>query len=866
MCKRLIVFLLLLGVLPHVQAQCGLNIALQRLVEQQPDLEISLFIRGDSRAEQAVHQQGGTVNYRAGKYFSARIAAGKLPILAQQQGVMRLDYQLGRPTVLNDSNRVVNNVDSAFFGFGALPFPLTGQNVVMGIIDGGIDFNHGDFKNPDGSTRVLRLWNQFEPFDAGRTPPKYGYGQVWDSTDINAGTASVTGQYLDHGCTVAGTAAGNANENGFHRGVAPLSPLVVVSSDFYRPNWLQSVADAVDYIVTVADSLGMPCVINASLGDYLGSHDGLDPAALYIDSLLLAKPGRIMVAAGGNSGNTGRYHLEYTVTADTAFTWFRNNASMALGPGVFMEIWADTADLVNTRFAVAVDKVNPNYQRRGRSAFFLPSDCEGSIARDTIYNTAGDTLAFVEFYSERRDGQYLYQVYIPEPDTGSSDYRFALLSTGSGHFDLWGASWLGLNNMDTVIPTPAQFPPIVHYRAPDDRKIIVGSWACSPNVITVANYMGNQDYLDFNNNYQNMGGQEGKISKNSSYGPSRTGLTKPDIGATGDLTLSAGSLGLLASYQGTGPNLLSQGGMHVRNGGTSMASPVVAGTAALYLQKCPWGTPSGFWEAITQTANHDVFSGVAPNDTFGYGKLNAYRALLYTNFSPTVLADTVVCSPGSAVSLPNSPYPLVIWNDTDTAASATATGDTTFWFLAQSTLGCRAYSDTVSVNAFVPPFDTLYYSDSVDQAQPWIIWLEVDPKGALNYAFIDTLTGDTVQNGPSAWFAAPLSHVFAEYVCVITYSNGCTTTTNGQPVYYWGIDDPSAPDIQVYPNPATGSFRLVGTNAPQHVALHDAQGRVVARWHAQSEYILPATLQSGLYYLQVDTHSGKQVLPLQVAR
>lgn len=60
--------------------------------------------------------------------------------------------------------------------------------------------------------------------------------------------------------------------------------------------------DAVRYIIEQAATLGRPVAINLSLGDYYGSHDGLDPAALMIDQMLTAEPGRVLVCAAGNSG------------------------------------------------------------------------------------------------------------------------------------------------------------------------------------------------------------------------------------------------------------------------------------------------------------------------------------------------------------------------------------------------------------------------------------------------------------------------------------------------------------------------------------------------------------------------------------
>src|SRR5690606_19402358 len=221
---------------------------------------------------------------------------------------------------------------------------------------------------------------------------------------------------------------------------APETDLSVVSSNSNMPNCKASVADAVDFIIHVADSLNRPVVINGSLGDYLGSHDGRAPSALLIDSPLLAEPGRLVVGAAGNSGAQPDYHLGYSVTSDTSFTWFKHNPTTLLGiPGVIMEIWGDTSELQNVSFAISANKTTNGYDRRGLTSFYNLSSNLNSSVYDTIWN-AGNNLATVEYYMEQRDGQYVLQIILDSPD--SSQYDFGLLSTGIGHFDLWSAAWL----------------------------------------------------------------------------------------------------------------------------------------------------------------------------------------------------------------------------------------------------------------------------------------------------------------------------------------------------------------------------------------------------------------------------------------
>ena len=138
-------------------------------------------------------------------------------------------------------------------------------------------------------------------------------------------------------------------------------------------------ADAVKYILDEADARGVPAVINASLGTYLGSHDGMDAAALFVDSLLSAAPGRVMVCASGNSGQFGVYHVENTVNADTSFTWYNYKPTPnAFGYGVvYFDLWADTANLSGVRYAIGADRVTPTFRFRGRTPFHSVTDKSG---------------------------------------------------------------------------------------------------------------------------------------------------------------------------------------------------------------------------------------------------------------------------------------------------------------------------------------------------------------------------------------------------------------------------------------------------------------------------------------------------------
>ena len=118
---------------------------------------------------------------------------------------------------------------------------------------------------------------------------------------------------------------------------------------------------------------------------------------------------------------------------------------------------------------------------------------------------------------------------------------------------------------------------------------------------------------------------------NSSIGPTRDGRIKPDIAATGTVTTATGDSLYIALLTGSGQSSkVSLGGKHTRNGGTSMASPIVAGVAALYLEEHPNASYKEVKEVLERTAKRDNFTTQnIPNINFGWGKVNCYQALLY---------------------------------------------------------------------------------------------------------------------------------------------------------------------------------------------------------------------------------------------
>jgi minor extracellular serine protease Vpr len=160
---------------------------------------------------------------------------------------------------------------------------LTGRGILVGIVDSGVDYAHEDFRRTDGTSRILRLWDQTIP---GGSPEGYNIGSLYTQEDINeALQASSNAERYSivpsrdlsgHGTGVAGIAAGNGREsNGVYRGIAYESELVVVKLGASQPDSFPrttQLMQAIDYCVRFAASRNQPLALNISFGNSYGSH------------------------------------------------------------------------------------------------------------------------------------------------------------------------------------------------------------------------------------------------------------------------------------------------------------------------------------------------------------------------------------------------------------------------------------------------------------------------------------------------------------------------------------------------------------------------------------------------------------------
>ncbi|HXB42174.1 MAG TPA: S8 family peptidase [Bacteroidia bacterium] len=578
----------------------------------------AVLVKGNvAYVKQFTDSHHGLFKYNCGDISSVILTGNDLKLLAQSKVISRIEFYEKIPRPLDDSSIVKNNILKIHNGQTPLPQAYNGAGVTFGLVDTGIDFKHPDFKDSaTGKTRIKWIWDQALT-TGGVKPMPYGYGQEWNNVQIDSGHCThVDINDIGHGTKVSGIAVGNGNTNAIYKGHAPKADIICVALDYNGTGPL--VLDGINYLATKANTLGQPFVLNLSIGDYYGSHDGKDLQAQAIDALFANIPGRSIVAAAGNAGNAP-FHLEYTLSADTNFTFIRNKSN----PQSQFLLYADTNNFKQAHYTIGVyDSTNLRY--KGNIGFRTISSCLGITITDTLKNSNGKRLGYVQTAANIQGNTYELLINIVADTLG---YFWTLENTGTGTFDTWNFDFLY-----KPLPTVGTLPRMTYYKLPDTLQTICTSFQCSNQVITVANYTERRGHISCKHTFYPMPGPYDTLLYYCSRGPTRDLRTKPDISATGDNIVTTGTLYwshyLAVNFPATN-QIIAEDTMHMTFSGTSSAAPSVAGFVALYLQKNPTATNIQIKNAITGCAKRDYFTGNSlPNNSWGYGKLDGYSAML----------------------------------------------------------------------------------------------------------------------------------------------------------------------------------------------------------------------------------------------
>lgn len=403
---------------------------------------------------------------------------------------------------------------------------LTGDGVLVAVMDTGLDIDHPDLGGCFGpGCRIAMGWDFVgDAYNNDSASPGFNPVPVPDAIPDDCN---------GHGSHVAGI----VGADGAVRGVAP-----GVTFAAYRVFGCEGSTSADIMVAAMERAYNDGAqILNMSIGSTFQWPQY--PTAAAADRLV--DRGVVVVTSAGNAGANGMWAVS--------------------APGVGEKVIA-TASFVNTHlnlpsFTISPDNLAIGYSR-ATGAPFSPTSGSSPMARTGTATSTADACN-APAGTPPAPGSLLGQVALIRRGTcGFYEKAFNAQSAGAIGVVIYN-NVAGLQNI-TVAPVPPTAPPItipvVSITAVDGVTInnrlasgpVTMTW--TTQVVSVPNATGNL------------------IAGSSSHGISPTLSLKPDIGAPG------------GNIRSTVP--LEQGG-HAVISGTSMASPHVAGAAALLLEARP---------------------------------------------------------------------------------------------------------------------------------------------------------------------------------------------------------------------------------------------------------------------------------------
>ncbi len=294
---------------------------------------------------------------------------------------------------------------------------LTGRGTVVAVIDSGIDFFHPDFRNEDGSSRILELWDQ----SLGRVFTKEELDQAIALGEREGRKLVPSVDVSGHGTAVAGIAAGNGRASGGRlRGVAYESGILAVKLGNFP--WTTGLMRALDYAVRRARDWRLPIAVNLSVGSTYGSHDGTGLLETYLDTV--SRYGRTSVIVG--MGNEGAGNGHAGGWAETGKTEERELAVGEYETGFGLQLWKAYTDSMEVELAA------PSGETVGRIGR------EMGAQRFRYGSTS--VLSYHGFPSPYSQAQEIYFDFVPEKAyVDSGIWRVVLRGERvvTGRYDLW---------------------------------------------------------------------------------------------------------------------------------------------------------------------------------------------------------------------------------------------------------------------------------------------------------------------------------------------------------------------------------------------------------------------------------------------
>lgn len=475
------------------------------------------------------------------------------------------------------------------------PLNLTGKGSIIAFIDTGIDYTNPVFRNPDGSSRILAIWDQ--TIQDGTPPTGFEYGTEYDRDVINQALQSENPHSVvpsrdenGHGTYVASIAAGSRMNGGsIFNGAAPDADILVIKlkeckkylRDYYLipkqvPAYQSTdIIMALEYADSFARSFFRPVIFCIALGSSYGSHSGNSPLSNYINRLA-GKRSRVFVVGGGNEGNSSHHYEGDLSPGNAREEEKQEEIEIRVGEGergFLTEIWGKSPNIFSLAIRSPGGEELPNTGVR----------VDRGIEYEFVYERTSITVTYA--LVEGNTGDELITVRFQNPTPG---IWTLILESESGLKNAGFHVWL---------PISAFLSAETYFLSPNPNiTLTIPGYA--QNVITTAAYSDRSN----------------SIYVRSGRGFSRSSDIKPDIAAPG-VNISAVQRGI---------------GKEVRIAnvtGSAAAAAITAGGVADFMQ---WAVNDGNANYLKsgEVKNYLIRGAVRddnltyPNRLWGFGKLS----------------------------------------------------------------------------------------------------------------------------------------------------------------------------------------------------------------------------------------------------